>query len=100
MARTALWQVMQLCGATAAWSKRAGVQALVVWQLSQPAVVGKWLEDLPFAIVPLWQLAQLPSTWAWSTRVTGSQARVVWQFWQASRVGMWPGGLPLLEAAL
>ena len=53
MARTALWQVVQLCGATAAWSKRAGVQALVVWQLSHAAVVGKWLEGLPLATVPL-----------------------------------------------
>src|SRR5437868_13198753 len=32
---TALWQLVQVCGATAARSKRAGVQALVVWQLSR-----------------------------------------------------------------
>jgi hypothetical protein len=48
---------------TAAWSKRAGVHAVVVWHRSHAAVVGKWLEGLPFAVVPLWQLAQLPSTW-------------------------------------
>ena len=54
MASTELWQVVQACGASAAlWSKRAGVQALVVWQLSQAAQVGRWREDLPFAIVPL-----------------------------------------------
>jgi hypothetical protein len=38
---------------TVAWSKRAGVQAMVVWQLSHAVLVGRWLEGLPVAIVPL-----------------------------------------------
>jgi hypothetical protein len=42
--------------------KDADVQALVLWQASQEAVVGIWVEGLPVAIVPLWQVAQLP--WA------------------------------------
>ena len=54
MASTELWHVVQAWGVAAArWSKRAGVQALVVWQLSHAALVGRWREDLPFAIEPL-----------------------------------------------
>ena len=62
IARTELWQVVQVCGATAPWSKRAGVQALLVWQLSQALLVGRWREGLPVAVRPSWQLAQLPRT--------------------------------------
>ena len=57
-----LWQLLQVCGTTAAWSKRAGTQPLVVWQLPQAAVVAMWLEGLPGAVVPLWQLTQVPTT--------------------------------------
>jgi len=63
MAFTALWQIVQVCAATARWSKRAGAHALLVWQLSQPALVGRWLERLPVAMTPLWQLTQVPVTW-------------------------------------
>ena len=41
------------------WLKRLGTQALVLWQLTQLAVVGTWLAGLPLAWVPLWQLVQL-----------------------------------------
>jgi len=40
-----------------------GIQALVVWQLSQPAFVEVWREGLPLAMTPLWQLTQVPRTW-------------------------------------
>jgi hypothetical protein len=36
-----LWQVAQVPGAMPVWLKVAGVQALVRWQLSQAAVVGR-----------------------------------------------------------
>lgn len=48
-----LWQVEQVPGAIPAWLKVAGVQALVLWQLSQAAVVGIWLAGLPVAVLPL-----------------------------------------------
>jgi len=61
-ARTPLWQVVQGCAAAAACSNRAGVQALVVWQLSQPRVTETWRRAIPVALIPLWQLAQGPLT--------------------------------------
>jgi len=35
-----LWQVAQVPGATPVWLKVAGIQARVLWQASQAAVVG------------------------------------------------------------
>jgi hypothetical protein len=35
-----LWQVAQVPGATPVWLKVAGVQAVVLWHVSQEAVVG------------------------------------------------------------
>ncbi|MDP1924202.1 MAG: hypothetical protein Q8K57_05395 [Thiobacillus sp.] len=61
MAVVPLWQVAQVPGATPLWLKVAGVQALVRWQLSHAAVVGRWLVGLPVAVVPLWQVAQVPA---------------------------------------
>jgi hypothetical protein len=55
-----LWQVEQVPGATPVWLKVAGVQALVLWQLSQACVVGIWLVGLPVAVEPLWQVEQVP----------------------------------------
>ncbi len=72
-----LWQVKHM-PLTPEWSKFAGSHAAVLWQSSQAAVVGRWLEGLPGATDPLWQLAQVPITCAWSVRA-GSQALVVWQ---------------------
>ena len=42
------------------WLNVAGVQAEVLWQVSQDAVVGRWVVGLPVAVVPLWQVAQVP----------------------------------------
>jgi hypothetical protein len=55
-----LWQVAQEPGPTPAWLNMAGVQALVLWQLSQAAVVAICVLGLPLAILPLWQVAQVP----------------------------------------
>jgi hypothetical protein len=55
-----LWQVEHVPGATPAWLKVAGVQALVLWQVSQAAVVGIWPVGLPVAVAPLWQVEQVP----------------------------------------
>jgi hypothetical protein len=38
----------------------AGFQAEVEWQVSQEAVVLRWLDGFPGALEPLWQLAQVP----------------------------------------
>ena len=56
-----LWQTAHGC-VTPAWSKRAGLQAVVVWQSPHAAVVGRWFAGLPGASEPLWQLWQLPVT--------------------------------------
>jgi hypothetical protein len=58
-----LWHVEHVCGVTVVWSKRAGIQALVVWQLSQALLLGRCLTGLPVASLPLWQLKQVPITW-------------------------------------
>jgi hypothetical protein len=55
-ARTALWQVVQVWGGTAAWSKRAGIQAFVVWQVSQVLLLAMCLTGFARAMLPLWQL--------------------------------------------
>src|SRR5512145_1766694 len=61
VAREPLWQVAQVPGETPLWSKpEAGVQAVVLWQLSHEPLVAMWLVLLPGAVLPLWQLAQLP----------------------------------------
>jgi len=39
-----LWQVTQ-APVTAAWSKRAGVQAAVVWQVSQVFALWTWVSS-------------------------------------------------------
>ena len=51
------------------WSALAPLQVLLdLWQLSQPAVVERWLLFLPLAILPLWQLEHpvLTLTLAWN----------------------------------
>ena len=55
-----LWHVAQVPGVTPIWLNVAGVQALVLWQLSQEAEVGRWELGFPVAVVPLWQVAQVP----------------------------------------
>jgi hypothetical protein len=71
-----LWQLAHVPGATLAWLKVAGSQAVVRWQLSHEAVVMTWFADLPRALEPLWQVAQVPgATRAW-LKVAGSQTVV------------------------
>ena len=48
-----LWQVAQVPGATPVWLNVAGVQALVLWQVSHAWVVGMCVVGLPVAVVPL-----------------------------------------------
>src|SRR5450631_2288555 len=67
-----LWQLAQ-GAATPRWSKRAGIQAVVVWQFSQVLLVVMCAGPLPAARAPLWQLKQLLTTPAW----VSSGARVV-----------------------
>ena len=72
-----LWQVEQVPGATPVWLKVAGVQALVLWQVSHDAVVGIWVEGLPVAVVPLWQVEHVPGTTPVWLKVAGVQALVL-----------------------
>jgi hypothetical protein len=55
-----LWQVEQVPGAIPVCVKVAGVQAVVLWQVSHACVVGMWPLGLPMAVVPLWQVEQVP----------------------------------------
>ena len=72
-----LWQVEQVPGATPVWLKVAGVQALVLWQVSHDAVVGIWVEGLPVAVVPLWQVEHVPGATPVWLKVAGVQADVL-----------------------
>jgi hypothetical protein len=41
------------------WLKAAPAKlAVLLWQVSQAAVVATWVAGLPVAVLPLWQLAQ------------------------------------------
>jgi hypothetical protein len=55
-----LWQVEQTVAAVKVlWLTLVPSQVVVdLWQLSQVAVVERWVADLPVRLVPLWQLAQ------------------------------------------
>jgi hypothetical protein len=55
-----LWQVEQTVAAVKVlWLTLVPSQLVVdLWQLSQVAVVERWVADLPVRLVPLWQLAQ------------------------------------------
>ncbi|TAK53372.1 MAG: hypothetical protein EPO25_11055 [Gammaproteobacteria bacterium] len=52
VARRPLWQLLQL-PITWLWSTRAGIQPLVVWQVSQALLVATWADPLPLATLPL-----------------------------------------------
>jgi len=82
-------------GATPLWLKVAGSQAVVRWQESHEAVVGMWLEGLPFAVLPLWQVEQVPGATPLWLNVAGVHAVVLWQVSHDAVVGTWPEGLPL-----
>jgi hypothetical protein len=82
-----LWQLAQLPGVTPVWLNVAGVHPVVRWQVSHDAVVGRWLPDLPRAVVPLWQLAQLPGVTPVWLNVAGVHPVVRWQLSQDSLVG-------------
>ena len=65
-----MWLLTQLA-VRFRWSKRAGSQAIVVWQFSHALLLETCFAVLPEASVPLWQLAQLLITPAW---VIGARA--------------------------
>jgi hypothetical protein len=91
-----LWQLLQLPAATLAWLKVAGVQALVLWQESQGAVVARWPLGLPLDLLPLWQVAHEPgATPVWSKRAPLNVV-VLWQVLQGCLVGIWLAGSKLV----
>jgi hypothetical protein len=58
-----LWQLTQFV-VMPEWLKPvAGVQAMVLWQLRQSAVVWTCPDGLPLAVLPLWHDAHVPWTW-------------------------------------
>ena len=92
MALVPLWQLAQVPAATLAWLYFAGVQELVLWQLSQGAEVAMWPAGFPLDPLPLWQVVQEPgATPMWSKRAPLNDV-VLWQLLQACLVGMWVVG--------
>ena len=68
--------------------KRVPENDVVVWQVSQAAVVGRWVEGLPVAVVPLWQVAQVPGAAPeWLNRAPENDV-VLWQVSHAAVVAM------------
>jgi hypothetical protein len=78
----------------------AGVQALVLWQLSHACAVGTCVVGLPVAVVPLWQVAQVPGATPVCVKVAGVQALVLWQLSHAAVVGRCVVGLPVAVVPL
>jgi hypothetical protein len=72
-----LWQVEQVPGATPVCVKVAGVQAVVLWHVSQDWVVGMCPPGLPVAVLPLWQVEQVPGAIPVWLKVAGVQALVL-----------------------
>jgi hypothetical protein len=68
-----------------------------LWQVSQTAVVGKWLADLALAVTPLWQLAQLVDTDTLAWKSAGFQVAKppLWQAMQFKEVATWLLFLPV-----
>jgi len=64
---------------TALWLNVAGVNDVVLWQVSHGADVTMWLGDLPRAVVLLWQVAQLPATTLAWLNFAPNQPDVLWQ---------------------
>jgi hypothetical protein len=77
-----LWQVEHwLVTGIWLWFQVDGFQVLVLWQLMQFTLVGRWVAFFPVAPLPLWQLAQLVAAVKplWSIPVAGTQPVVLWQ---------------------
>jgi hypothetical protein len=70
-----LWQVAHAPGVTPEWLKVAGSQAVLLWQVSQEAVVCTCTVGLPVAVTP-WQEAQVPGTTPLWLNEAGIQAVV------------------------
>ncbi len=68
---------------------------MVLWQVSQDALVEMWLDFLPLAVVPLWQVEQVPGATLLWLMVAGIQAVVRWQLSQDAVVMTWFDFLPL-----
>jgi hypothetical protein len=71
-----LWQLEHVPAATPLWLKLAGVQAVVLWQLSHDALVTIWFDGLPVAVDPLWQVEHVPGATPLWLKLAGSQAVV------------------------
>ena len=70
-----------------------------LWQVSQLAVVGKWLLGLatgttPAKLCPPWQVAQPLVMPVWFIALPEKVVVDLWQVSQASVVGRWLTGLP------
>ena len=66
---------------------------MLLWQVSQAAVVRAWLGGLPRACDPLWHPEHGPTAWLWSC-LTCAHVAVVWHDSQLAVVGGWSGALP------
>jgi len=78
----------------------AGVQAVVLWQVSHEAVVETCFESLPLAVVPLWQELQVPGATLLWLILAGIQPVVRWQVSHEAVVVTWLEFLPFAVVPL
>ena len=69
------------------WSMRAPANdTVLLWQVSQAAVVTMCVVGLPVAVRPLWQVAQPEVMPVWSMRAPANDTVLLWQVSQAAVV--------------
>ena len=83
------------------WLNVAPVKVVVLlWQVSQAAVVVTCPADLPFAVVPLWHEAQPLVMPVWLNVAPVNVVVLLWQVSQAAVVVTCPADLPFAVVPL
>src|SRR5262245_60572573 len=67
---------------------------VLLWQVSQGAVVGMCFAGLPRAVLPLWHVAQPPAMPVWFMLAPTNDTVLLWQVSQPAVVAMCFAGLP------
>ena len=73
---------------------------MLLWQVSQAAVVTMCVAGLPLAVVPLWQEAQPVTMPVWTNVAPANVTVLLWQVSQAAVVTTCVVGLPLAVVPL
>jgi hypothetical protein len=73
---------------------------VLLWQVSQGAVVAMCFGDLPIAAVPLWHVAHAAVAAVWTNRAPAKVVVLLWHVSQGALVTTCRGGLPIASLAL